>query len=113
MFAIQYAFQFLMIGVDRCGSLWIVVDRCGSLWIVVGRCGSLWVVPGFSNYAWEGPEGVRLIEVSLYLYTFHSNSHLGEPPLAKKGHSQFFTYYRIYSIKPSRTANKPSPCRRS
>ena len=54
MFAIQYAFQFLMIVVDRCGivvgSLWIVVDRCGSLWIVVGRCGSLWVVPGFSNY---------------------------------------------------------------
>ena len=31
MFAIQYAFQFLM--------------------IVVDRCGSLWVVPGFSNYA--------------------------------------------------------------
>ena len=47
MFAIQYAFQFLMIVVDRCG---IVVDRCGSLWIVVDRCGSLWVVPGFSNY---------------------------------------------------------------
>ena len=40
MFAIQYAFQFLM----------IVVGRCGSLWIVVGRCGSLWVVLGFSNY---------------------------------------------------------------
>ena len=36
MFAIQYAFQFLMIVVDRCG---IVVDRCGSLWIVVGRSG--------------------------------------------------------------------------
>ena len=54
MFAIQYAFQFLMIVVDRCGivvgSLWIVVDRCGSLWVVVDRCGSLWVVPGFSNY---------------------------------------------------------------
>ena len=50
MFAIQYAFQFLMIGVDRCGSLWIVVGRCGSLWIVVGHCGSLWIVPGFSNY---------------------------------------------------------------
>ena len=47
MFAIQYAFQFLMIVVDRCG---IVVDRCGSLWVVVDRCGSLWVVPGFSNY---------------------------------------------------------------
>ena len=43
MFAIQYAFQFLMIVVDRCG---IVVDRCGSLWIVVDRCGSLWIVVG-------------------------------------------------------------------
>ena len=54
MFAIQYAFQLLMIVVDRCGIVvdrcGIVVDRCGSLWIVVDRCGSLWVVPGFSNY---------------------------------------------------------------
>ena len=50
MFAIQYAFQFLMIVVDRCG---IVVDRCGSLWIVVDRWGSLWVVPGFSNYVFS------------------------------------------------------------
>ena len=36
MFAIQYAFQFLMIVVDRCG---IVVGRCGSLWVIVGRSG--------------------------------------------------------------------------
>ena len=44
MFAIQYAFQFLMIVVDRCGSLWVVVGRCGSLWIVVGHCGSFRVL---------------------------------------------------------------------
>ena len=48
MFAIQYAFQFLMIVVDRCGIVvdrcGIVVDRCGSLWIVVGHCGSFRVL---------------------------------------------------------------------
>ena len=59
MFAIQYAFQFLMIVVDRCG---IVVDRCGSLWVVVDRCGSLWVVPGFSNYV---PSDVHLYSLCL------------------------------------------------